>query len=261
MKKYNFVYKTTNNINGDYYYGVHSTDNFNDGYIGSGSRLKNSVNKYGKENFTREIVQFFSRSNCAYSLERAIVTPELINDEHCLNIAVGGYGSNTLYGKTEQELNELKQRMQAVYSSSEFSKKMSEAAIKRWQDPEYREFWTKNMTENNPAKRDDVKQKISKSMTQYYIDHPEARQQLSENNPAKREDVRQKMRHPHNMSEEGSKRLSAGGEKRRGKNNGAYGKRYKWMNDGTRNYRIDLDKIEYNLSQGLKIGYIQNREQ
>ena len=37
---------------------------------------------------------------------------------------------------------------------------------------------------------------------------------------------------------------------------------YKTTNNlnGVRNYRIDLDKIEYNLSQGLKIGCIQNRE-
>ena len=116
------------------------------------------------------------------------------------------------------------------------------------------------MKENNPAKREDVRQKISKSRKQYYIDHPEARQRFSENNPSKREDVKQKMRHPHNISAEGLKRLSAGGKKRCGKNNGSYGKRYKWMNDGVRNYRIDLDKIEYNLSQGLKIGCIQNRE-
>lgn len=29
---------------------------------------------------------------------------------------------------------------------------------------------------------------------------------------------------------------------------------------GVRNYRIDLDKIEYNLSQRLKIGFIHNSE-
>lgn len=34
-KKYNYVYKTTNSINGRFYYGVHSTDDLNDGYLGS----------------------------------------------------------------------------------------------------------------------------------------------------------------------------------------------------------------------------------
>lgn len=101
-KKYNFVYKTTNNLNGDYYYGVHSTNNLNDGYIGSGKRFLRAVNKYGKENFTREIVQYFSNIKNAYSLEAAIVTPDLLLDEHCLNIAVGGMGG-AVYGRKLSE--------------------------------------------------------------------------------------------------------------------------------------------------------------
>ncbi len=53
MKKerFYFLYKTTNKINGKYYIGVHSTYQLNDGYIGSGKRLRYSVRKYGKENF------------------------------------------------------------------------------------------------------------------------------------------------------------------------------------------------------------------
>lgn len=105
--KYNFVYKTTNNLNGDYYYGVHSTDNLDDGYMGSGKRINSSINKYGKENFTREIVQFFSRKKCAYSLESVIVTPELIKDPHCLNLAIGGFGGNTYAGFTDEQLKEI----------------------------------------------------------------------------------------------------------------------------------------------------------
>ena len=107
MNKYNFVYKITNNINGDYYYGVHSTNNLNDGYLGSGKRINRSINKYGKENFTREIVQFFSRKKCAYSLEAAIVTSELIKDPHCLNLSIGGFGGNTYAGFTDEQLKEI----------------------------------------------------------------------------------------------------------------------------------------------------------
>lgn len=106
-RKYNFVYKITNNLNGDYYYGVHSTNNLDDGYMGSGSRINRSINKYGKENFTREIVQFFSRKKCAYSLESAIVTQKLIDDPHCLNLAIGGFGGNTYAGFTDGQLKEI----------------------------------------------------------------------------------------------------------------------------------------------------------
>lgn len=42
VRKYNFVYKTTNNINGRYYVGVHTTDKLNDGYLGSGNAILKS---------------------------------------------------------------------------------------------------------------------------------------------------------------------------------------------------------------------------
>lgn len=34
MKKYNYIYKITNHINGKIYIGKHSTDNLNDEYMG-----------------------------------------------------------------------------------------------------------------------------------------------------------------------------------------------------------------------------------
>lgn len=116
-KKYNFVYKTTNNINGDYYYGVHSTNNLDDGYLGSGKRITRSMNKYGESNFTREIVQYFSNVKNAYILERVIVTPELISDPHCLNIAEGGHGGNVIEGLTEEEYTRMTNKQSVAKQS------------------------------------------------------------------------------------------------------------------------------------------------
>lgn len=55
--KLNFIYKTTNLTNNKAYVGQHSTNNLDDGYLGSGVALLNAVEKYGKEKFKCEILE------------------------------------------------------------------------------------------------------------------------------------------------------------------------------------------------------------
>lgn len=38
--RYHYIYLITNDINGKYYKGVHSTFDLHDGYLGSGTNLK-----------------------------------------------------------------------------------------------------------------------------------------------------------------------------------------------------------------------------
>lgn len=92
QKKYHFIYKTTNLVNGKYYVGMHSTNNLDDGYVGSGKRLWYSIKKYGKENFKIEYLQFFNNRKLLIEGEKKIVNSELINDPLCLNLKLGGTG-------------------------------------------------------------------------------------------------------------------------------------------------------------------------
>ena len=93
--KYNYFYRIVNKKNGHYYYGVHSTDNIDDGYMGSGTRLKKAIEKYGIENFEKEIIKICNDRKEAYELESNYVTESLIKDDNCYNIILGGEQFNT----------------------------------------------------------------------------------------------------------------------------------------------------------------------
>lgn len=91
--KYHYFYKITNCINNHFYYGVHNTNNLDDGYMGSGRRLRYAYKKYGIENFKKEIVCFFDSAEEAFAYESEIVTDFLVKDIMCYNMKTGGdYG-------------------------------------------------------------------------------------------------------------------------------------------------------------------------
>lgn len=94
MKRYNYIYKITNNINGKLYIGKHSTDKLNDGYIGSGIRLHQAYNKYGIENFTKEYLAFCDTEDKLNWLERFYIKKyNTYNNESGYNLTEGGNGS------------------------------------------------------------------------------------------------------------------------------------------------------------------------
>ena len=93
--RYYFLYKTTNKMNGKFYIGVHSTIKMNDGYLGSGKRLRYSMRKYGKENFEIDILEFFNSRELMFEAERNLVNTDLIKNELCMNLKEGGIGGWT----------------------------------------------------------------------------------------------------------------------------------------------------------------------
>jgi len=82
------VYKITNNINGKYYIGKHQTKDLDDGYMGSGKLVRYAIDKYGIENFTKEILYIFNTEEEMNTKEAELV----VVSEETYNLCEGGKG-------------------------------------------------------------------------------------------------------------------------------------------------------------------------
>lgn len=132
-KKYNYIYKTTNLKNGKFYVGMHSTDNLNDGYLGSGTILRRSIRRNGKENFNIEYLEFFDSRVDLANREKQLVNEDLLKDPMCINLKNGGIGG----GKIWNEMHAINLKKGA----SNYQKQI-------WQNTEYRNKIT-NVLRNN----------------------------------------------------------------------------------------------------------------
>lgn len=110
-KKYHIIYKTTCLINKKYYIGMHSTDDLNDGYMGSGKALKFSIKRYGKENHKVEILEIVESREILAEMEKIIVNKNKVNDDKCMNLKVGGIGGFMKKSKKRKKSKTIKKRV------------------------------------------------------------------------------------------------------------------------------------------------------
>lgn len=86
-KYHNIVYKISRpEIDDRTYIGVHSTNNLNDGYMGSGRRIKNSILKHGLIKHVKQVLFDFKTREEALSKEAELVHL----GENSLNLIPGG---------------------------------------------------------------------------------------------------------------------------------------------------------------------------
>lgn len=162
------VYRTTNLVNGKFYIGYHKTFDLDDGYIGSGFRLHNSIKKYGYSQFKKEILFIFTTSEEAFEKEKELIEP-LLGTPLCMNIYSGGSGGVTTIRKGFVRSLETRAKM----SASLALRPRSEASCN----------------------------KISETLKKHYALHPvseETRQKLSKASTSRvcTEETRQKLRNP-----------------------------------------------------------------
>jgi len=89
---YGYIYKTTNKINNKIYIGQKKSEIFlNESYLGSGKYLKHAIKKYGKENFTIELVDTADSKEDLNKLEIYYIDLYKATDKTIgYNIAKGG---------------------------------------------------------------------------------------------------------------------------------------------------------------------------
>ena len=95
---FGYIYETTNLINGKKYIGKHISSIFDVNYLGSGTHLKNAINKYGKENFEVRLIEKIKNlkdrdSNKLFLAEREIYWIKYFNavkDNYYYNVYYGG---------------------------------------------------------------------------------------------------------------------------------------------------------------------------
>lgn len=133
---YYFVYQTTNLVNNKKYIGQHSTENLNDNYLGSGKILQKAIEKYGRENFKREILEFAENKEKLDELEISYIKIfNAANDSSYYNIQTGGSGANGLTG----ELN----GMYGKTHSEETRKRISSKRLENFANGKYQRYkWT-----------------------------------------------------------------------------------------------------------------------
>lgn len=103
---YHYCYVTTNLITGKKYVGDHSTNDIEkDKYLGSGTLVKKKIKEYGRENFKKEILEFFeTKSEAYFAQEKYIIEYDsLVPTGYNIN-KKGGYNVMGIYtGKTFSE--------------------------------------------------------------------------------------------------------------------------------------------------------------
>jgi hypothetical protein len=193
-----FIYKTTNLINGKTYIGMHSTNNIQDGYLGSGVVFKKVLKKYGVGNFKREILEFSDSYDNLIELEKKYVNEDVVIDDNTYNLKTGGQSngrlsneskikiSNTL--KNKYKNGEIKRRYTAPYILTDEQKHIISKSLKKYYSENKHhsigsEPWNKGKVGSQKAWNkgvetgpmgDDVKNKISDSMKEWHLNnkHP-----------------------------------------------------------------------------------------
>lgn len=146
---YHYLYKVINTLNSKFYIGIHSTDDLNDNYLGSGRAIKEAVQKYGSHNFKKIILEYFDTREEALQKESDIVNETLINNSLCYNLTIGGNAPPNRQGvaHTDKSKNKISKYL------NENIEKCKQNGKNSWKVREAKGGWTKEEIERRVETR------------------------------------------------------------------------------------------------------------
>jgi hypothetical protein len=140
-----FIYLTTNVINNKKYIGMCTREAPN--YLGSGTLLKQSIKKYGKENFKRQILQeCFTFEELCKAEDYWIIKYNAVESKDFYNLNKGGMGGNSELLKSYwSTLSESERKTNRNWNGHFCNSKLSRDV---YDDPKWRDKVSKSVTES-----------------------------------------------------------------------------------------------------------------
>lgn len=141
------IYKITNQIDGKFYIGSHKTKDLNDNYMGSGKYLKHAQEKYGIENFKKEILFVFETADEMYAKEAEIVNEDFLATENTYNLKIGGFGGWDYLNNKDKFDNPTHRRSHMKMMSDVGRESRQEKLARLHEDPVWKSEYTRKMRE------------------------------------------------------------------------------------------------------------------
>ena len=143
------IYKITNKINKKFYIGMHKTYNLDDGYMGSGKLIKRAIQKYGLENFTKEILFVFDNEDDMKNKEKELV----VITEQSYNLCEGGKGGfgyiNENFSGADKKINQARNIHNEKYKNDiEYRTKCIQSYKKRSSNEKFRKKLSDGLKEH-----------------------------------------------------------------------------------------------------------------